>query len=116
MLRIIVLYIDSITSYEQIKNKTFDERELELSCETVSDWLMYLREVQLEALIRHSTNKIGGANCTVEIDESKFGERKYNRGRLVEGQWVLGGICRESDEIFMALCPENKRRINRDSR
>ena len=29
----------------------------------------------------------------VEIDERKFGKSKYNRGQLVEGQWVSGGIC-----------------------
>ena len=36
----------------------------------------------------------------MEIDESKFGRRKYNVGRLVEGQWVFGGICRETKEFF----------------
>ena len=35
----------------------------------------------------------------VEIDE-KFGRRKYNRGGVVEGQWVIGGICRETKESF----------------
>ena len=37
----------------------------------------------------------------MEIDESKFGKRKYNRGRYVEGHWVFGGIERDSSEAFM---------------
>ena len=53
--------------------------------------------------------KIGGVGMTVEIDESKFGKRKYQRGRLIEGQWVLRGICRETREIFLVALPENKR-------
>lgn len=44
---------------------------------------------------------IGGPGCTVEIDESKFGKRKYHRGKKVEGQWVFGGYCRESGLVFM---------------
>ena len=37
----------------------------------------------------------------VEIDESKFGKRKYNRGRVVDGHWVFGGIERGSGECFL---------------
>ena len=53
--------------------------------------------------------KIGGADTIVEIDEAKFGKQKYNRGRLVEGSWILGGIQRHSDDCFLAICPRNKR-------
>ena len=34
---------------------------------------------------------IGGNGIEVEIDESKFGKRKYYRGHRVEGQWVFSG-------------------------
>ena len=72
------------------------------SLETVCDLYSYCREVCVDSLYSgDSIVKIGGINCTVEIDESKFGRRKYNKGRIVEGQWVLGGICRESRECFL---------------
>ena len=32
---------------------------------------------------------LGGEGEEVEIDESKFGKRKYHRGHRVEGQWAL---------------------------
>ncbi|KCZ75088.1 hypothetical protein H311_03940, partial [Anncaliia algerae PRA109] len=35
---------------------------------------------------------IGGDDIIVEIDESKFGKRKFNRGRKVEGVWVFGMV------------------------
>ena len=37
----------------------------------------------------------------VEIDESKFGKRKYNRGRVVDGHWVFGGMERTTGECFL---------------
>ncbi|KAG8227915.1 hypothetical protein J437_LFUL011843 [Ladona fulva] len=40
---------------------------------------------------------LGGEGKVVEIDESKFGKRKFNRGRLVEGKWVFGGIERGTE-------------------
>ena len=42
-------------------------------------------------------NKIGGEGIIVEIDESKFGKRKYNRGHQVNGVWVLGGVERTAE-------------------
>ena len=45
--------------------------------------------------------KIGGPGHIVEIDESKFGHRKYSRGRMLSGMWVFGGIDRDTKEILM---------------
>ena len=35
---------------------------------------------------------IGGAEHLIEIDEMKMGRRKYNRGRVVDGSWILGFV------------------------
>ncbi|CAG8681395.1 8963_t:CDS:1, partial [Ambispora gerdemannii] len=45
-----------------------------------------------------NTNMIGGENIIVEIDESKFGRRKYHRGRIVEDIWVVGDIERTDEK------------------
>ena len=38
----------------------------------------------------------------VEIEESKFGKRKYSVGRIIEGQWVFGGgVYRETRSCIM---------------
>jgi hypothetical protein len=47
------------------------------------------------------SEKIGGPRKTAEIDETKFGQRKYNRGHAVKGQWVFGGVERESGKTFL---------------
>ena len=70
------------------------------SSHTVADWGMFCRETMLVYLEGCSV-KIGGPNKTVEIDESKFGRRKYHKGHPVKGQWVFGGVERESGETFL---------------
>ena len=42
----------------------------------------------------------------MEIDESKFGKRKYNRGRWQEGHWVFGGIERHTKKAFLVEVPQ----------
>ncbi|XP_039277164.1 uncharacterized protein LOC120355641 [Nilaparvata lugens] len=80
--------------------------ELGISNRTVVDWSSFCREVTFDfAVVRKK--KIGGPGRKVQIDESKFGKRKYNRGRAVEGQWVFGGIDELSGEVFM-VAVENR--------
>ena len=43
---------------------------------------------------------IGGPGHIIEIDESKFGKRKFHRGKRVDGVWVFGSIDRETKEFF----------------
>ena len=57
---------------------------------------------------KRSVGKLGyeifrkiGEGEVVEIDESKFGKRKYYKGHHVEGQWVFSGIQRSSGQIFL---------------
>jgi len=50
----------------------------------------------LQLLPERDSKPIGGPGKVVEIDESKFGKRKYNRGKRVDGCWVFRGIERDS--------------------
>ena len=100
----------SVSSAEESDGSS-TENTISTSTRTVADYFNYCREVctwSVECKLA-TDGKIGGVGMTVEIDESKFGKRKYQRGRLIEGQWVLGGICRETREIFLVALPENKR-------
>ena len=51
----------------------------------------------LQLLPERDSKPIGGPGKVVEIDESKFGKRKYNRGKRVDGCWVFRGIERDSN-------------------
>ena len=76
------------------------EEELKIgSCSTLVDWYNFAREVCLQIAILDN-EQIGGPGIVVEVDESKFGKRKYNRGRKVDGCWVFGGIERVGKKVF----------------
>lgn len=53
---------------------------------------------------------IGGEGIIVEIDESKFGRRKYNRGHRVPGVWVVGGIERTREAKYFVKEIESRDR------
>ena len=60
--------------------------------------------------LERRSEKLGGEGKVVQIDESKFGKRKYHRGHRVEGQWVFGGIENESRKSFMVAVEKRDER------
>ena len=58
---------------------------------TLAEWGQFCRETMLR-YVQGCSEKIGGPNKTVGIDERKFGKRKYGRCHPVKGQWVFGGV------------------------
>ncbi|CAG8851900.1 39511_t:CDS:1, partial [Gigaspora margarita] len=42
--------------------------------------------------LKDESNKIGGKDVVVQINESKFSRRKYNCEKRVNGVWVIEGI------------------------
>lgn len=59
--------------------QTVLEKELGWSSKTVVDWTSFCREVCL-IVINKNSEKLGGPGKIVEIDEAKFGKRKYTIG------------------------------------
>jgi hypothetical protein len=66
---------------------------------------MFCRETMLVFMERCS-EKIGGPNKTVEIDNSKFSQHKYHRRHPVKDQWVYGGVEGGSGRTFLAPVPD----------
>src|SRR5258705_1876477 len=103
-----------------------------MSAETVADYYLYCREVCVAGLIQQSYSqlitystlnnngqsfievqgKIRGLNHVVQVDETKFCRRKYERGRLVEGTWIFGMIDNETNELRIHVCKDDKRDEN----
>ena len=62
-----------------------------ISENTVSDWkqIVYAR---VSSFLLSNPTPLGGPGVVVELDEAKFGKRKYHKGNYREGMWVLGAI------------------------
>ena len=66
--------------------------ELNIATHTAVDWDSFCRET-CEVTLMEREHPIGGPGKIVQIDESKFGKRKYHRGHRVEGLWGnRGGV------------------------
>lgn len=58
------------------------KKQLEIDEKTAVNWSSFCREVLLSYFF-DKKQKIGGPGKIVEIDEAKFGKRKYHRGHYV---------------------------------
>ncbi|XP_066257541.1 uncharacterized protein [Euwallacea similis] len=99
------------SSYEQIQRACTQDVEKLLATDTISNRVRYCREMVTEAFskMQEQMRKTGGQGVVVQIDESMFGHRKYNMGRILNGHWVLGIIKEGSQDLRCVLCPDNKR-------
>lgn len=81
--------------------------ETQISKHTAIDWSNFMRE-ECDNWLQRNASELGGLDANgqqivVEIDESKYFHRKYDRGTWREGHWVFGGIERESGKCFMVV-------------
>ena len=72
------------------------KHELGLAESTGVDWDSFCRDV-CEITLLENSERLGGEGKTVQIDESKFGKRKYHSGRPM----VFGGIKQDSRKCFL---------------
>ncbi|KAK6049567.1 hypothetical protein COOONC_12928 [Cooperia oncophora] len=66
-------------------------RTLEVQENTILQWSQWFRDV----LVQFYTNNVvqlGGPNTIVQVDETNIVRRKYNVGRIVRKDWLVGGI------------------------
>lgn len=80
------------------------------SSNTVCAYFSHFRQL-VSSAISEESKVIGGEGIVVEVDETKLGKRKYNRGHRVDGVWVVVGIERiPNGNIF--LIPVQDRSAN----
>jgi hypothetical protein len=104
------------TNYNTLIHETSID-DTETSRPTIVEWINRCRDVCFIWINNHldAQGLIGGEGKIIEIDEVKIGKRKYNRGRIVEGQWILGMIeilpegDRKGGAFRLEVCPDNKR-------
>jgi transposase-like protein len=78
---------------------------------TVTKWMRIFRRLMVWDLAELGVNgKVGGRGKIVQIDEAKFGVRKYNRGHRVNGVWVVGGI--DEDGNVFAIPVEDRSAVS----
>ncbi|KAI4293528.1 hypothetical protein PAPHI01_2802, partial [Pancytospora philotis] len=78
----------------------------------VSKGTVNMLVVTTQSLIQHKLAaapvRLGGPGRCVQMDESYFGKRKYNTGRLRRYVWVFGAIDVTSREFMMHSVPNRK--------
>ena len=74
---------------------------------TISSYMKYFRGLVSEMIDTDDTI-VGGPGVVVEVDETKVGKRKYNRGHSVEGAWVIVGVELTEERLIFAEVVQNR--------
>jgi transposase-like protein len=77
------------------------------SSATIVDYFGHFRQLVVSALDEEDT-LIGGPGTVIQVDESKFGKRKNNRGRRVNGAWVIGGVEQNEERKFFVAVVDRR--------
>ncbi|XP_029652239.1 uncharacterized protein LOC115225419 [Octopus sinensis] len=101
-LRTVVLFLHSWV--KELTSVQFCVEKLGMSHSTAVEYNCFVREICAEDLIRNPV-KIGGPGKIVEMDETVFSRLKYNHGEILPEQWVYGGVCLETREVFLYAVP-----------
>lgn len=87
----------------------FDRTDQPLPDSTIARWFELFRDCIVSAARDLTSNQlIGGPGMIVQVDEALIGRRKYNRGRAMEGTWVLGMID-SNGAVHFEICPHRDR-------
>ena len=79
------------------------QHELQIGSEhSIVYWNQYCRDIAVSHFVNNPV-QIGCPGHIVEIDESLFSRRKYNRGRIVPEQWIFGRYDPATKEDFSSL-------------
>lgn len=73
---------------------------LGMSERTVVDWSNFCREICINSIVLLDVDTVGGPGMVVEVDEAKFGKKKNQMGREVEGSWIFGAYERGTGRCF----------------
>ena len=88
------------------------QHELQIGSEhSIVHWNQHCRDIAVSHFINNPV-QIGESGHIVEIDESLFSRKKYNRGRIVPEQWIFGGYDLATRETFLLSSTSECRYFN----
>jgi transposase-like protein len=78
-----------------------------ISAKTVIHYIHHLQQLTADTL-ESEDFIVGGDGIVVEVDETKIGKRKYNRGHRVDGVWIFCAVERTPDRKVYVQRLENR--------